>query len=327
MSLPPQRIDTMDDIIYHAKHPFYELALEKSALVSRDPGVPPALLQLRFTEQPQQQGPMLPLTALEQFHDALSRLIDYIKQERGREPAIDSAGSSMEGEMRLAAEHGDDDSNADLPEASPPTAYRNRPISVASLWRLTGIILMWLIALLSWALYSLWASTGDFRPRQATAAQESQPLMSASATLDSNAAAGILPARTEVRQPPPSASSSPAQAYIDQPAHISLHIQSPGQRETAHRLARQLQQNGYNIAKTVILVPKGPTRTEVRYFHPTEAEEATAIALLLHQPYRAPATLNYMRGRKEALHTPPRRYEVWLGAEPRSRRAASQEAH
>jgi hypothetical protein len=327
MSLPPQRMGTAHDIIYHAKHPFYELALEKSALVSRDSGVPPALLQLRFTEQPRQQGIVLPLAALEQFHDALSRLIDYIKQERGREPAIYASGSSMEDEMGLASERRDHDSNADAPEAFLPTAYRNRPISVTSLWRLSGIILIWLIALLSWALYSLWASTGDFRPRQATAAQEGQPHTSTSATPDSNAAAGVIRARTEVGQPPPSVSSSPAQAYIAQPPHIALHIQSPGQQEAAQRLADRLQQNGYNIAKTVILVPKGPSRTEVRYFHPTEAEEAAAIAVLLHQPYRPPATLNYMRGRKDALQTSPRRYEVWLGPEPRSRRPASQEAH
>jgi LytR cell envelope-related transcriptional attenuator len=319
MSLPPQRIDTTHDIIYHAKHPFYELALEKSALVSRDPRVPPALLQLRFTEQPRQEGIVLPLAALEQFHDALGRLIDYIKQERGREPAVYASASPMEDEMRLASEPRDHDSTADPPEASAPTATPNRPISVTSLWRLSGLILVWLIALLSWALYSLWASTGDFRPRQATAAQEGQPHMSTLAMPDSKAAADVLPARTEVAQPPPAVSSPPTQAYIPQPPHISLHIQSAGQQGAAQGLADILQQNGYNIAKTVTLVAKGPSRTEVRYFHPTEAEEAAAIAMLLHQPYRPPATLNYMRGRKDALQTSPRRYEVWLGPEPRSR--------
>jgi hypothetical protein len=326
MSLPPQRIDTSHDIIYQAKHPFYELALERSALVSRDPGVPPALLQLRFTEQPRQQGIVLPLAALEQFHDALGRLVDYIKQERGREPAISSSGSSIQDEMWLASEPLGQESSADLADASPPTAYRNRPISVTSLWRLSGLIVVWLIALVSWALYSLWASTGDFRPRQATAAQEGQPHMSTAAMPGSNAAAGVLPAHTEVAQSLPSVSSSPAQADIDQPPHISLHIQSPGQQEDAQRLADLLQQSGYNIAKTVILVAKGPSRTEVRYFHPTETEEAAAIAVLLHQPYRPPATLNYMRGRKDAPQTSARRYEVWLGPEPRSRRPVSQEA-
>jgi hypothetical protein len=321
MSLPPQRLDPTHDIIYQAKHPLYEFALDRSALLSRDPSSQPPVVQLRFTGQPQQQDIVFPLAALEPFHDALSRLVDYIKQERGRKRATQSSGSSMEVALR-ASEHLDNDISAAPPEASPPPAVLNRPVSATSLWRLSGIILMWLIALLSWALYSLWASTGDFRPSQATAAQESHPRPAASAIPRSYDEAGEPPTRTVASQPPSSVSSSAAKAHGDQPPHISLHLQSRAQQEAAQHLADRLQQNGYLIAKTTILVPKGPSRTEVRYFHATQAEEAAAIALLLHQPYRPPATLNYIRGRKDALQSPHRRYEVWLGPEPRSRQTA-----
>jgi hypothetical protein len=319
MSLPPQRVDTTHDIIYHAKHPLYEFALERSALISRDPRSQPSLVQLRFRDQPQQQGIVLPLAVLEQFHDALGRLIDYIRQERGRELANHPSASSTEGAMGISAHRDDDFTTAPL-EASPLTAYLNRSISVTSLWRLSGMILIWLTALLSWALYSLWASTGDFKPLQATAAQESQPRTAASAMRHSNDAAAGLAARTAATQPPSSVASAAAKAHNDQPPHITVHIQSAAQQEAAQRLADRLQQSGYLITETAILVPKGPPRTEVRYFHPTEAEEAAAIAVLLHQSYRPPATVTYMRGRKDASQSPHRRYEVWLGPEPRSHR-------
>lgn len=321
MPFPPQRLDATHDIIYQAKHPLYEFALDRSALVCRDPRSQPSLVQLRFTGQPQQQDITLPLVALEPFHDALSRLIDYIKQERDHQRSTVSSGSSIEVALG-ASEQPDDDINAASLEVSTPTADLNRPMSGTMLWRLSGIIVMWLIALLSWALYSLWASTGDFRPLQATAAQESHPHTAASATARSDDEAKESPTRSVVSQPPLSMASPAAKAHGDQPPHISLHIQSPAQQETAQHLADRLQQHGYLIGKTAILVRKGPPRTEVRYFHSTEAEEAAAIAVLLHQPYRPPATLSYMRGRKDGLQSPHRRYEVWLGPEPRSGRTA-----
>jgi hypothetical protein len=73
MSLPPESIDATHDIIYLAKHPLYEFALEKSAPMRPELRSQPSLVQLRFTGQPQQQGIKLPLAALEQFHDALGR--------------------------------------------------------------------------------------------------------------------------------------------------------------------------------------------------------------------------------------------------------------
>jgi hypothetical protein len=109
-------------------------------------------------------------------------------------------------------------------------------------------------------------------------------------------------------------------AADEPPAQVYLHIQSPAQHKIAQRLVEQLQEKGYVIPKAAILEPKGPPRTEVRYFSPVEAEEATAIAMLVNQPYRSPATSNYIRGRKDAPKPPTRRYEIWLGAEPRSPR-------
>jgi hypothetical protein len=115
-------------------------------------------------------------------------------------------------------------------------------------------------------------------------------------------------------------STAAAKAPDEPPAHVYLHIQSPVQHRIAQRLVERLQEKGYVIPKAAILEPKGPPSTEVRYFSPTEAEEATALAMLVDQPYRAPATSSYIRGHKDASKTQPRRYEIWLGPEPRSPR-------
>jgi hypothetical protein len=320
MSLPPERVDATHDIIYLAKHPLYEFVLERTAPTSPDLRSQPSPVQLRFTGQPQQQGIVLPLAALERFHDALSRLLDYIKQERARGPAIPPSGSSMEGSMAPTTEHREHDSSSDHNEASHPTTYSKHPVSVEKLCSLSGIVLTGVIALLSWAIYSLFASKGDFRPLQATAAQETPVLASAPAIPRSNSEAMGISARMVVDQLPPSVPLSAAKDHDDSPPHIYLRIQSPTQHEAAQRLVAQLQQKGYVIPEAVTLVPKGPSRTEVRYFSPTEAEEAAAIAVLLHQPYRPPATASYVRGRKDTSRNGHRRYEVWLGPEPRSRK-------
>jgi hypothetical protein len=320
MSLPPERVDATHDVIYLAKNPLYEVVLERSAPITPDLRSQPSSVQLRFTGQPQQQEIMLPLAALEQFHDAVSRLLDYLRQERARGPAIPASGSSMEGSMASPAEHRDEHSPGDHLAISHPTVSTNRPVSVERLYSLSGIVLTGFIVLLGWALYSLSASQGDFRPLQATAAQETLPRASTPAMPQTNDEARGIPAHLVVGQPPSSGPSSTAKAQDEPPPHIYLHIQSPAQHETAQRLVAQLQQKGYVIPQAAILVPKGPARTEVRYFSPTEAEEATAIAMLLDQPYRSPATPSYIRGRKDASQTRPRRYEVWLGPEPRSRR-------
>jgi hypothetical protein len=338
MSLPPERVDATHDIIYLAKHPLYEFVLERSAPISAELRSQPSPVQLRFTGQPQQQGIVLPLAALERFHEALSRLLDYIKQERARGPAIPPSGSSMEGSMAPTTEHRERDSRSENIEAANPTTYSNHPVSVEKLCSLSGIVLTGLIALLSWAMYSLSASKGDFRPLQATAAQEALALASAPAMPRSNGEAmGLSPSEAMDLSPsetmglssqmvvgelPPSVPLSTAKDHDDSPPHVYLRIQSPAQYEAAQRLVAQLQQKGYIVPEAVTLMPKGPSRTEVRYFSPTEAEEAAAIAVLLHQPYRPPATSSYVRGRKDTSRNGHRRYEVWLGPEPRSRRTA-----
>src|SRR5918996_4016834 len=104
MSLAPEPVNATHDVLYFTKHPLYEFMLEKATPITPDPRSQPPLVQLRFTGQPQQQGIRLPLTALEQFHDALSRLLDYVKQERARRPAIVSPGNFMESSMASTAE-------------------------------------------------------------------------------------------------------------------------------------------------------------------------------------------------------------------------------
>jgi hypothetical protein len=89
MSLPLEHIGGQmnaepHDIVYLAKHPYYEVALSKLTPARPYPGQESPMVQLRFTNQPHRQGIVLTLDALEQFHDALSQLIDYVKREHER---------------------------------------------------------------------------------------------------------------------------------------------------------------------------------------------------------------------------------------------------
>ena len=178
MSLQLERVDASHDIVYLTKHPLYELVLEKSAPITPELGSQPALGQVRFTMQAQQQGIILPVAALEQFHDALSRLQDYVQQERARRPIIPASGSSMEGSMASVVEQQDQHPAGDHHERSLPTpagalvvaspmAFPSRPVSVVRLCSLSGIVLTGVLALFSWALYALSPNQADFRPLQA----------------------------------------------------------------------------------------------------------------------------------------------------------------
>jgi hypothetical protein len=106
-----------------------------------------------------------------------------------------------------------------------------------------------------------------------------------------------------------------ATAPAEHTPHISLHIQSPDQQAAAQRLAARLQQKGYSVPTAATLVARGPSRTEVRYFRTVEAEEATAIAILLHEAYRPPVTTSYIRGYEATSPSRSQRYEIWLGPE------------
>jgi len=330
MSLQPEHVDASHDVFYLTKHPLYELALEKSAPIAPEIGSQTPLVQVRFTAQAQPQGIRLPLAALAQFHDALSRLLDYVQQEHARRPIMPSSGSSMEGSMASVVEQPEQHSPGEHVAITLPTpggeikvahaaAYSSRPVSVERLYRLSGVVFAGVIALLSWALYSLSPSQADFRPPQAAAAQDMLPRTATPVMLSRHDNASGIP-EPPVVGPFPSLSAAAVNAPDESSAQIYLHIQSPIQHKIAQRLTQQLQDKGYVIPKAAILEPKGPPRTEVRYFSPAEAEEATAIALLVNQPYRAPATSSYIRGRKDTSKTQPRRYEIWLGPEPHSPR-------
>jgi hypothetical protein len=304
MSLPPQRIDATHDLVYLAKHPSYEFALTKSTPFYADSSSEPALVQLRFTSQPSHPGIALTLTGLEQFHGALGRLLDYVKQERTRWTAISASGTSMQGSLPRSTEPLEYSMARDHIEVHHPVVCLNRQASAGQVCRLSGVVLAGLIALLSWALYSLSVGRGEFRPRQATAAQEVLPHSPAEATLQET------PGREEVGAQQPT-------GQADHMPRISLHIQSPDQHTAAERLAARLQQKGYSVPKAAILVARGPSRTEVRYFRTAEAEEATAIAVLLHEAYRPPVTTSYIRGYEAASPDRSQRYEIWLGPERR----------
>jgi len=200
-----------------------------------------------------------------------------------------------------------------------PMDYQNRSVSVGRLCRLSGIAFTAVLALLGWALYALTPGQDEFRPLQEKVAQASPRPIATPAILATNGAAEGFSARS-IEVSFASVSAVAAREPNEPPAQVYLYIQSPAQHKIAERLVEQLQEKGYVIPKAAILEPKGPARTEVRYFSPTEAEEATAIAMLVNQPYRAPATSSYIRGRKDASKAQPRRYEIWLGPEPRSPR-------
>ncbi len=121
MSIQSESADASHDVCYLTKHPLYEFALEKSASITPELGPQTPLVQLRFTAQAQQQGVLLPLTALEQFHGALSRLLDYVQQEHARRPTIPPSGSSMEDAMASVVEQRDQHAPEEHLERSLPT--------------------------------------------------------------------------------------------------------------------------------------------------------------------------------------------------------------
>lgn len=330
MSNKPESADASHDVCYLTKHPQYEFALERAASITPDLGSPTPLVQLRFTAQTPQHGVILPLATLTQLHDALGRLLDYVQQEHARRPTIPSSGSSGEDFMASVGEQRDLHSPEEPFDISHPTtgsnlkevhstAYPNRSISVERLCSLSGMVLTGVMALLGWAFYWLSPSQAEFSPGQGTVAQEPLLLTASPAMRSTDDAAGSVPAQP-VSAASPALASAAAKAADETPAQVYLHIQSPAQHKIAQRLVEQLQEKGYVIPKGAILEPKGPARTEVRYFNSTEAEEATAIAMLIDQPHRAPATSSYIRGRKEASKPQPRRYEIWLGPEPHAPR-------
>jgi hypothetical protein len=81
-SVPREHLDSPQDVVYLAKHPFYEVALTKSMSSCPHPGVEPPLVRLWFKGEPHQLGIACSLATLERFHDALSQLLDYVQQER-----------------------------------------------------------------------------------------------------------------------------------------------------------------------------------------------------------------------------------------------------
>lgn len=339
MSIAHEHIDATPGVVYLAKHPFYSFALIRSTASSPSPNPEPPLVELQFNTEPHQQRVQLTLAALEEFHDAVSRLLDYVKQERARWTAFAASSPPMEDALAPSPERLDHGMDKAQPAAHRPGVRFNRLASPEWLCSVSGIVLAGLVALLSWTLYSLSAGQGESkspppavqesasRPSAAAVSQEAsprepivvqQPPVNGPASPDRTGDdATEAPGQSEGLRSSAAVRSSSATPRAEAAPHISLHIQSPAQHTVAQRLATQLQQKGYLIPKEATLVAKGPSRTEVRYFHTDEAEEAAAIAMLLHQAYRPPATVSYRRGRRHAVQSQARHYEIWLGPEPR----------
>jgi hypothetical protein len=78
----PQRRGKTHEILYWAKHHPYEFFLVIPASSSTFPSVGSAVFQLWFKGQPHEYSIVLTLPELESFCDALSRLREYVAQER-----------------------------------------------------------------------------------------------------------------------------------------------------------------------------------------------------------------------------------------------------
>jgi hypothetical protein len=90
MSLRPEGLEDKAnseprDIVYLAKHPCYEVTLRRPARSCPSASPEPPVAQLWFTSQPHRHGLALTLKALEQFHEAVSRLLDYMERECARQ--------------------------------------------------------------------------------------------------------------------------------------------------------------------------------------------------------------------------------------------------
>jgi hypothetical protein len=216
-----------------------------------------------------------------------------------------------------------------------PVMLISRPAYERWILILFGVVLVCLLMLTGWAMYSLSTVKTELSQLKLSVAQEEslrpgdevvsqvvpspvedrvQPLP-ASEELGSTARAteAEQPVQTRAYRPPqPSMAPSPSTAGADTAPRIYLHIRSPAQLKVAQHITAQMKKKGYVFPKAEILVEKGPQQTQVRYFRRTEASEAASITALLTQVHRQQATTSYIRGYEDSPLIRSRHYEIWL---------------
>ena len=160
---------------------------------------------------------------------------------------------------------------------------------------------------------SLESDIGQLQRQKAQLQQETQQLRTRSdqtaaafRSLANTTAASLSPqqAQQAIEQ---SVNASPEAAKIL--PRIFIHIRAASQRPRASEIAATLRQQGYIVPGVEILVDKGPSKTQVRYFHSSDEEGAAKIAdqlskLGVSQP-QTQLVSNYPNVRSS-------QYEIWF---------------
>jgi chromosome segregation ATPase len=94
---------------------------------------------------------------------------------------------------------------------------------------------------------------------------------------------------------------------------VYIHVRDKSQVDTALKIADALKKRGFIVPKEEILVDKGPTATEVRYFRESEKPIAEEIFKLLHEILNMKNTkLAYIPGYEASKAISLKHYEIWL---------------
>ena len=96
-------------------------------------------------------------------------------------------------------------------------------------------------------------------------------------------------------------------------ARVYIHIRDKSQSDNALKIADALKKGGFIVPKEDILVDKGPTATEVRYFRESEKPLAEDIFNLLRANVDIKnAKIMYIPGYETSKAIRPKHYEIWL---------------
>lgn len=94
---------------------------------------------------------------------------------------------------------------------------------------------------------------------------------------------------------------------------IYIHIRANKQKERAKQIAEKLREEGYVVPGIEILVEKGPSNTQVRYFRKTEENEATEITNVIKDLGVNDVEKQYTTGYETSPVVRSRQYEIWFG--------------
>jgi hypothetical protein len=90
---------------------------------------------------------------------------------------------------------------------------------------------------------------------------------------------------------------------------VFIQTRSKDQSALYDRCAALLRGAGVVVPKPELVLDKGPARTQLRYFHDADAEEARRLAQLFKGPFSREPTIVAVRGYDLV---PPRQFELWL---------------